>query len=394
MSSTPKFFTEAMTGAPQLGGVVGSLIAVLDACLVNGFGLKTADSVTVAGGIATMNFSTGHSFQPHSIALLAGATPAGLNGEQRILTTSTNTATFATSAPDGTASGTITAKVAPLGWTKLYSGTNKAAYKPSALEASSAVLRVDDTGVLGGANMARVRMYESMTDVDTGVNPAPTDSKVSGGLHWWKTWSPGAEVSRWTLVGDDRNFYFAPVVYSSVSPTATASAIWTFGDHIPYRSGDAYAGMLLGETGSVSNNPIANLGQGNEGHTLQLMRSHTAIGGSVSGARRAFTGEGSSGTDTRMGPFPSPASNSLFLSKIYVGQNPLSTYGPRGIVPGALYVPQTNTNNGQFPRGAVVDGTGEFTGKKIYAVPQTSSSLSTIGDDFAFFFDLTGPWRD
>lgn len=76
----------AMSGAPTLNGVAGSLIAVLDACLVVGSGWLADPSVTVSGEIATATFSTGHSFEPDVIALVTGATPAGLNGEKRVLT--------------------------------------------------------------------------------------------------------------------------------------------------------------------------------------------------------------------------------------------------------------------------------------------------------------------
>lgn len=391
MSSTPKFFTDVMTGAPQLTGVAGSLIAVLDACLVNGFGLKTADSVTVADGIATMNFSTGHPFEANAIALVAGATPAGLNGEQRILSVTTNTATFATGAASGTAAGTITAKVAPLGWTKVYSGTNKAVYKPSAVEASSALLRVDDTGTTA----ARVRMYESMTDIDTGLNVAPTEAKVAGGLYWWKSSTASGVTRMWTIIGDDRNFYFAPAAYSSA--TNNVAAIHAFGDLISYKSGDAFSGCLVGDVATVSSSTqFGNSAYGGSGHATQIVRSHTGIGGSISAERRPLAGANgiASGADNTLGPFPAPVNNGLMLTRMMIAPVPMLTYGPRGYLPGLLYVPQTGTNSGQFLRGAIVDGTGEFAGRKIYNVPQTASQAATGTNDYAAFFDLTGPWRD
>ncbi|WP_315127199.1 hypothetical protein [Comamonas antarctica] len=394
--SMPKIFSEDMVGAPVLNGVAGSLISLLDACLVYGFGLKSADSVTVSGGIATMNFSSGHSFRAHSIALVAGATPSVINGEQRILSTTTTTATFATSAPDGTATGAITAKVAPLGWTKVFTGTNKAVYKASAPEASGAFLRVDDTGVSGGANTARVRMYEVMTDVDTGINPAPADGRVvGGGLYWIKAWSSSANSVRWALVGDDRTFYFAPMPYSQIASSATVSGVWGFGDLISYRSGDPYPGFLTGDSVEFNGNANATLGYaaGDGDSSTQLMRPVSGIGNSVPAARRALTGSGSSGADSAMGRYPCPANNGLLLTQITLGQMPMSTNGPRGVVPGALYVPQTGTNSGQFPRGSIIDGTGAFVGKKIYSIP-TTTAISDSSDDRAFFFDLTGPWRE
>lgn len=392
MSSTPKFFTDAMAGAPQLTGVAGSLIAILDACLVNGFGLKTADSVTVSGGIATMNFSTGHPFEANAIALVAGATPAGLNGEQRILSVTTNTATFATTEAAGAATGAITAKVAPLGWTKVYSGTNKAVYKPSAVEASSAMLRVDDTGTTN----ARVRMYESMTDVDTGINVAPTEAKVAGGLYWWKSATANATARKWTVVGDDRNAYVALAPYGDA--TNNIATIHHFGDLIPYKSGDAYPGTLIGDvTGTPSGLATGNAALGiASGHSTQIVRSHTGIGASVSAERKPQVGiqGNASGNDGFFGGFPAPVNNGLFLTRMVVAQAPIATNGPRGCLPGLLYVPQQGANGGLFLRGSIVDGAGEYIGRKIYAVPQASSGLSAGTNDYAAFFDLTGPWRD
>ena len=48
-----KWFTSDMRGAPVVSGTAGTLIAMLDACLVTGFGVVTATSVTVSGGVAT-----------------------------------------------------------------------------------------------------------------------------------------------------------------------------------------------------------------------------------------------------------------------------------------------------------------------------------------------------
>jgi hypothetical protein len=43
-----------MVGAPTLNGTAGSLIAVLDAFLVNGFATKAVDSAQVTSGVCRM----------------------------------------------------------------------------------------------------------------------------------------------------------------------------------------------------------------------------------------------------------------------------------------------------------------------------------------------------
>ena len=58
-----KYINNNMRGAPQLPGTAGTLIAVLDAFLITGFGQVTALSVTVAGGIATASLQSGRGEQ-------------------------------------------------------------------------------------------------------------------------------------------------------------------------------------------------------------------------------------------------------------------------------------------------------------------------------------------
>ena len=391
VDTSVKFFTDEMVGAPTISGTAGALISVLDACLVNGFGSKTATSLVVAGGIATLTFAGGASVaQPQSVILVAGVTGAmtDLNGEQKVLSANTTTVTFATALADGTATGTITFKIAPLGWTKVYSGTNKAVYKPSDVAASSAMLRVDDSGTI----VARVRMYETMSDIYTGTNPAPTDAKVSGGLYWWKSDAASSATRRYTIYGDSRNVYVGVAPYTNDIHT-----IFAFGDLDSYKSGDAYCGFICGAAGVVGSNPLGNLLLQDPGNheALQIMRSHTGLGAAVASSRRAVCGSasGGSGADTRMGLFPAPSNNGLFLSRMVAGQRSFDTYGPRGLIPGIFYVPQSGTGGGVFPRGTIVDGTGEYAGKKIYAVPQANNNLTAAAQDYASFFDVTGPWR-
>lgn len=394
VDTSVKFFTDDMVGAPTISGTAGALIAVLDACLVNGFGSKTATSVTVSGGIATVAFAGGASAATaQAVILVEGATGAwtNLNGEQKVLSANTTTVTFATALPNGTATGTITFKIAPLGWTKVYGGTNKAVYKPSVIEASSALLRVDDTGTTS----ARVRMYETMSDIDTGTNPAPTDAKVNGGLYWWKSNAASAEMRRYIIFGDSRNVYLGMAPYQTGVATPIA-VVHAFGDLDSYKSGDAYCGVLFGEAATTYANNSGSATCGGAGAQAQLMRSQVGIGVAVNADRRPLVGgsSASSGSDNSgLGPFPASVNNGLFLTRMVVGQNPMAAAGPRGLLPGILYVPQSGANGGYFLRGTIVDGTGEFSGKKIYAVLQSSSQISNSSYDYPVFFDLTGPWR-
>ncbi len=84
MTTSVKYFHSELPGAPVLSGTAGSRIAVLDACLRDGWGLLTASGVSVAGGVATATFTASHSFEPLSVILVAGASVPAINGEQRL----------------------------------------------------------------------------------------------------------------------------------------------------------------------------------------------------------------------------------------------------------------------------------------------------------------------
>ena len=47
VDTSVKHFYSAMAGSPGLSGTAGSLIAVLDACLISGFGAKAVDSAVI-----------------------------------------------------------------------------------------------------------------------------------------------------------------------------------------------------------------------------------------------------------------------------------------------------------------------------------------------------------
>src|SRR5262245_46103659 len=132
MANEVIWYDSAEAGAPVLNNAAGSLLAVLEACLVNGFNLKTV-TINVAGGVATASCNAhGFTTAAGKLILIAGATPAALNGLKQPSVIDANTFTFAApGVPDGAATGAITAKRAPLGWTKVYAGANKGVFKSS-----------------------------------------------------------------------------------------------------------------------------------------------------------------------------------------------------------------------------------------------------------------------
>lgn len=386
-----KFLHSAMAGAPSLSGANGgaALIALLDACLVNGFGSGAIDSIVVASGIATVTRSAGHPMEVGSVSLIAGVTPAGLNGEKKVLSVPTPTTyTFdATGISDQTATGTPTHKLAPLGWTSIGSGSVKA-YKATDVTGTGCYLRVDDSGTTT-ANYARVVGYESMSDVNTGTGAFPTAAQMSGGLYWPKSSAVDATTRPWILAGDGRLFYLM-VAYSGTTSASFASCS-VFGDFLSNKSPDAYGCLVNGFNssgfGTSGANPAFDYDGGDTGTSataLYLARSYTGLGSAVL-ARKAFPILFGGSTTVRSGaaglPFPNFADGGLYVAQHFLAENATTVY--RGLSPG-FFCSQQNVGASVFSNRDSVTGVTGLAGRTLKAINSNSG---------VFFIDATGPWR-
>ena len=380
-------FDSTMTGAPVLSGTAGALRALLKACLVDGFGAGAVATLTVTAGIANVSFAGAHPYRVGTVAQFGGVTPAGLNGQKRILSTTASSVTFdATGVADGTATGTITHKIAAAGWQELFASTlpNVLCLKPTVVEATGCVLRVDDTGTTN----ARVRAFEAMTDASTGIGPTPLESQVAGGLFWSKSSTSDATVRNWRLVADERGFYLA------VAPAGGDRYTLLFaGDIASLKSGDAYGYLLTGNQSdqtSTSAVPDGCVGFSQRSARIgaYLVRSYAAIGQSIAAQRTGAHHNGSTadayaGTaGYSWGTYPNGANNGLMT-----GQLELFGLGLRGTLPGLMHPVQDC--GVAFPTGSVVAGTNDFAGQNLLAVrtgPPVSGAVGTV------FLDVTGPW--
>lgn len=389
---TTKLYHSAMLGAPVLSGTAGALREALKSCAVTGFGLRTAASLVVAGGVATLTLSTdvANAQLVNTVVLVDGvAAPMGaLNGEQRVTAASSTTLQFATSVADGTATGTITVKTAPAGWQSLFDGTltNVLALKPSVPEATGCVLRIADTGTIN----ARVRAYEAMTDISSGVGVTPLESQCSGGLWWPKSGTANATARPWFIVADGRGVYLA------VAPQGTDRYTLIYaGDVASLKSGDAYGFAITGN--QADQTAATTVPDGCCGYSHRsartgayLVRAHTAVGQAIAAQRigshhngaTADVYAGSAGYS--YGTYPNGPNNGLLT-----GALELFGTGIRGTLPGLLHPVQDCGN--AFASGAVVDGTDALAGRKLLALrvapPSGSSTPGTV------FLDLTGPWE-
>ena len=398
MSTAVKYFGSHFAGAPTLTGTAGSLIGLLDACLVDGYALRSVDSLTVAGGVATANISIGHPYPVSGVVLIAGATPTELNGEKRVLSATANSFTFAApGVPNGAASGSITSKMAPAGWVKAFSGTNRAAYRNNG---TGAYLRVFD----GNATHALVRGFMSMTDVDTGTEAFPNVVQSPNGLVWKKSNEASSATRPWRLAADDKLFHFVSLWRAG---SAHRGGGWyVFGDLVSYVAGDAYHAVIQGAMSDHTEYHSTGYGAADLRATQPgkyIAADMTSVSKSIPYSNSWMVFIEGMGTNeqrivSRQGPsYPGAVDGGLHV----IGPIPaFDKHGAtgddtghrlRGIMPG-LYQPLHNGEFlpvGQFTQSVVSSGLG---GRAVLIAP-VGAPLDTLTHGGVVALDVTGPWR-
>ena len=389
VDTSVKHAYSSMTGAPIINGTAGSLIAALKAFLVTGWGAKSVDSATISNGVCRLVFASGKSAaELHAVITVSGASPAALNGEQRVTAVANGWIEFKTALPDGAVTGSISFKMAGLGWEEVFSKTNVSVFRPTDPASTRTYYRVDDSNPL----YVRVQMYESMSDVDSGVGVAPA---LAGGYYWHKRAAAGAAGVYWVLVGDSRGFYYLPSPYISTSPATTAmyAGVATYaGDIISDRSGDAWCGLLTGNTDTDYRAREGCIFQGGSAAGRSLTRASHGLGAAMTCDKVHLGSGGVSGAVGALGAFPSRSSNGLYLVPIVLTDGAAAS-GPRGILPGAYFCPQSGLIAGLGFDVGLTPGSGPFAGKILLSAAvgdagSTSSLTNGLG-----FFDITTPWR-
>jgi hypothetical protein len=297
--------------APVLHGDAGSLITVLDACLVNGYGAQSA-----------------------------------------------------------------------AGWTKAFSGTNKAAYRGGS--GVQHYLRVQDDAPHGTAlgREARIRGFETMSDVDTGTGDFPDTTQQTNGLIVRKSAATGTTARDWIIFADDRTIY--GFFYSA--DVANVPTSWMFGEGFSLQSGDAFNTIITARTGANENSNVVTVTQENltrlapmsatastrfAGLAHYMPRGYTGTGGSAHVGKHGdmTKGDGASTGQSYLNglvPYPNPEDGGLMLSPIWIHDpNTAPSYNIRGRMRGFwhfLHDPSSVAD------GDVFAGVGELSGKSFTVV--------------------------
>jgi hypothetical protein len=285
--------------APTLSGTAGDLTTLLDACLVNGYGAK-----------------------------------------------------------------------ANAGWTIAYTATNRRAYRNGS-GSTQLYWRVrDDAGGTGGAKEALIRGYETMSDVNTGTNPFPTNAQLAltdNSLMIRKSATADATARAWIVVADAKTCY----VFIATGDLANTYIGTGFGDCYSVVSGDVWNAFVIARgaenTATVTSN-------GGELDALQsalnntmaghyLARSYTGASGSYQFCCVTTWSATSFAFSTVYPPYPNPADNSIYLSRVFIGSSSGLVH-LRGYLRGLWHW----LHNGGVNDGDTFNGSGDLAGKTFLIV--------------------------
>lgn len=330
MNSNVVLYHSAMAGAPQAAALnsAGAMLALLDACLVNGFNSISVTSLTRSGSVATLVTSGSNNFAVKERIEVSGVDQADWNDRWEVLTKpASNTVTFTVPTSLATSTtGTIVAKHPGAGWTKSAAGTNNAAYKVGG--ADDFWLQVEDNNPNADSNATfRARAAKTWTALDTAsvLGEVALHTKTGG-------------TNQWVIVADPTGFW----LYIN-------TLLMGFGKFNSYVAGDAYHCLMTRgrNTGLVGGSPTVH--QGTYAPVLQdagtpssstqpynLLRNYTQVGTHTNGVNLGFSPQipGSNFSYLQNTPMPSVIDGSVPLIPAFLFELNGTNYLPRGVVRG------------------------------------------------------------
>lgn len=298
-------YSSADASAPSLSGTTGSLVALLDAILVNGYGAKSA-----------------------------------------------------------------------AGWTKAFSGTDKAAYLMGG--GSGFYMRVQDDGPGAGTfKEARFAGYETMSDVDTGTGLFG-GALSSAFMVVRKSSTADSTARAWIAFADDRTIH----LFVLSGDLANGYTVMSFGDCYSLAAGDDWMCSIIGRAteNNASITTVDNIGRAAATAVAVLTGHYMArtFGGGGSAiqygkhadAIKSGTTATLSGTGSAM-PQPNTADNAYYLSPIWITE---SSGIVRGWMRGVWQMPGVASS---FSDGQVINGANDLAGKTFQCVKNVFGGSST-----------------
>jgi hypothetical protein len=375
-------------GAPVLGPANGTMCSLVYACLVTGFGTITATSLTRSGSVATLAFASAHTYKVDDPIVVAGATPAAYNIAVNVTAVTSNTISFPIAGtPTTPATGTITCKIAPAGWTRPYTSGNVSVFRSANVTSSQRYLRLDDS-ITDAQNYksANAALYEAMTAVSTGT--------LRSTKNWRKSPAASPAGSKWVLIASDKAFYFLSNREDPTSGTNTALSFNNcafFGDINSYKTGDTFNCLVTSVDDYLLGSESA-LGSG----TSSICRAHTLTGGAVDVRGAQLEVINNTGSTTGL----NPADSSLIFTSPRLVIEGLSTSIEivRGVLPGFVTSVTTYAGTVMSVPGYTPQPSGlweKFSGVSINGSTRTVMLFCITPNSTGFkgfAIDITGPW--
>ena len=362
-----KIFTNAGYGAPgSITQNAGSMIPVLQACLVDGFGDQTPTSITRSGTTATMILPNAIDFTRTGVLNISGCDQADYNGEFRVTVVDPNTVTFTVAnSPVTPATGTIVSRQDGAGWTMPFAGTDLAAFKQGA-GSNGLYLDVDDAS---RTDSAKVRGYETMSGVGVGLGQFPTTVQDVNCY-----WTRGTTGSDWIVIADES---FVMVWCPDNVLTYSTAGAWFFGDYREVAGVNVFGTLLVSSNNSANafySLAILDASPASVVYGRAAARDYTQLGSSAeiaivgNSSLTGYTGASGAGMD-----YPEPITGNVYMQELMV----MHKGGAKnliGYVDGAFtmlhYLPFGNSSISYFA------GSGDFAGDEFVYMPcQANTAL-------------------
>lgn len=385
-----KHFESSDDGAPTLDRTVpGSLIAVLKACLIDGYNLQPVAELLMEDGEGRANFPGNHGFREHQVIEISGASGSAWNGQHRVTATGNQWIRFEIDGDPADENGSgIEMKAAPAGgWeiAHLHANEDRAAFRATDPSSTRMFWYLDDrrtadiedppAGNSTNVDFRLLRGAEDMADIDTRVDD------------WGDGWvfvgssTRGDEIP-YDIIADDRTVY---LITHPIDDTGTYRTVHAFGDFISGVPGDPYAAFMVlanagdaddlddglncsywGDMSSSEHKRLARDWQGDERDVSLQMRGH---------GRSSTLGD--AGYD-----YPNPADLALYLhAPVLIEEDGGATL--RGVAPGIAQPLHAKPLTSR----SVIDMAGTY-----YKAITHNASVALTPDEAQTFFDITGPW--
>lgn len=273
-TNSVQYASSKNSSAPVLNNNWGRMTDMLDAVLVNGYSTQNVSSMSQTGGNITATFGVAHLYRAGQILLIAGANESVFNGRFRIDSVTSTTVVLKTdSLTTVTASGTITAKVAPLGYTIAFTKTNKRVYK--SINPDNIMYYIFDNAFWSDGyttsytKMANVGLATEMTDVDTITGLQCPFNAASPNQNWTTTGSGNNAIRGWARIPHNCFSYQDDSTY--LTATNSGDCAWSVvgndeGFYICHSNGglsdNTHETMLVyyvGKYASLTSNPFSYL---------------------------------------------------------------------------------------------------------------------------------------